>query len=142
MSHDDDELAHDNPPRWPLTYRGMYPREKWLWFAQLWRDACMLRDRYRLPLRSVWWESEIQVETLAALAAWTDRFDSGAWDDPSAKIVLLTDLERVAGLLRDGVDPFHPERDRAAFVHYVTRELGARPPRSASRPLEAPVPGL
>jgi hypothetical protein len=141
MSDDDDELALDTPPCWPLTHRGMLPREKWLWWAQLWRDASMLRERYRLPLRSGWWESEIQVETLAALAAAAASFDSGRWDEPVAKVTWLGDLERVAGLLRDGVDPFHPERDRAAFVHYVTRELGARPPRSPARPLEPPVPG-
>lgn len=129
MSDDDDELAIDAPPSWPLSWRaGLLPRERWRWFDQLWSDACMLRERYRLPLRSGWWASDIQVETLAALAAAVARFDSGHWDDPIAKIGLLQDLERVSALLRDGVDPFHPDRDRTAFVHYVVRELGAQPP--------------
>jgi hypothetical protein len=44
----------------------------------------------------------------------------------------LGDLERVAALLRDGVDPFYPDRDRTAFVRYVVRELGAQPPPTQS----------
>ena len=42
--------------RWPLDWRGLYPRERWMWFEQLWTDACMLRERYRLALRSGWWD--------------------------------------------------------------------------------------
>ena len=75
---------------------------------------CSLRERYRLAVRSGWWADEMQVEVLAALAAWVERYDSGEWDDPPGKLALLFDLERVAALLRDGVDPFHPDRDRAA----------------------------
>ena len=82
---------------------------------------CALRERYRLAVRSGWWEDEIQVEALAALAAWTERYDSGEWDDPPGKLALLFDLERVAALLRDGVDPFHPDRDRTAFVRHLHR---------------------
>jgi hypothetical protein len=37
--------------RWPLHWEGLYPRERWLWFEQLWSDACALQKRYRLPLR-------------------------------------------------------------------------------------------
>ncbi len=113
--------------RWPLTWRGLYPRERWLWFEQLWSDTCMLRERYRLMVRSGWWEDQVQLEALAALAAWTARYDSGEWDDPPGKLALLYDVERVAALLRDGVEPFHDERDRAAFVRYVI-ELGCEPP--------------
>ena len=68
--------------RWPLDPRGLYPRERWVWFEQLWSDACMLRERYRLALRAGWWEDEVQLEALAALAAWVQRYDSGEWDDP------------------------------------------------------------
>ena len=83
MPDDDDEFRLDAPPSWPLTWRaGLRPLERWRWFDQLWGDACMLRERYRLPLRSGWWESDVQVETLAALAAAAARFDSGQWDDP------------------------------------------------------------
>ena len=113
--------------RWPLTWRGLYPRERWLWFEQLWTDVCTLRARYHLAVRSGWWEDDVQVEALAALAAWTQRYDSGEWDDPPGKLALLYDLERVAALLRDGNDPFHPDRDRLAFARHLI-ELGCQPP--------------
>jgi hypothetical protein len=113
--------------RWPLSWRSLYPRERWLWFDRLWKDVCRLRDRYRLAVRCGWWEDEVQLEALAALAAWTERYDSGEWDDPPGKLALLFDLERVAALLRDGLDPFHPERDRPAFVAHML-SIGCQPP--------------
>jgi hypothetical protein len=113
--------------RWPMSWRGLYPRERWLWFEQLWSDACALRSRYRLALRSGWWEDEIQVESLAALAAWVHRYDAGEWDDPPGKLALLYDIERVNALLRDGDAPFHPDRDRAAFTRHLL-ELGCQAP--------------
>jgi len=131
-----DEDRHEGPeddwsdapsPRWPLDWRGLYPRERWLWFEQLWCDVCMLRERYRLAIRSEWWENDLQLEALAALAAWVSRYDSGEWDDPPGKLALLFDLERVAALLREGIDPFHPDRDRTAFVRYLI-EMGCQPP--------------
>jgi hypothetical protein len=117
-------------PRWPLDWRGLYPRERWLWFERLWTDVCLLRDRYGLPVRSGWWESELQVEALAALAAWSHRYDSGEWDDPPGKLALLYDLERIAALLRDGGEPFHPDRDRTAFSRHLI-DLGCQPPPRA-----------
>jgi hypothetical protein len=114
---------------WPLDWRGLYPGERWRWFEQLWSDVCMLHDRYGLAVRSGWWEYEVQVEALAALAAWASRYDSGEWDDPPGKLALLFDLERVAALLRDGIDPFQPERDRAAFLCHLT-DLGCQPPET------------
>jgi hypothetical protein len=113
--------------RWPLDWRSLYPRERWLWWEQLWMDACALRDRYRLAIRSGWWEDAIQVEALAALAAWVDRYDIGEWDDPPGKLALLFELERIAGLLRDGGEPFHPSRDREAFIAHVV-QLGCQRP--------------
>jgi len=110
-----------------MSPTGLYPRERWLWFEQLWSDVCMLRGRYRLAVRSGWWEDQVQVEALAALAAWTDRYDSGEWDDPPGKLALLFDLDRVSALLRDGNDPFHPDRDRLAFARYLI-EIGCQPP--------------
>ena len=77
--HDWDEPVS---ARWPLSCEGLYPRERWMWFEQLWSDVCALRGRYRLALRSGWWEDPVQVEALAALAAWVERYDSGEWDDP------------------------------------------------------------
>jgi hypothetical protein len=115
-------------PRWPLDWRGLYPRERWLWFEQLWSDVCMLRDRYRLAVRAGWWENDIQLEALAALAAWVGRYDSGEWDDPPGKLALLFDLERVGALLRDGLDPFRPDRDRRSFEAHLS-ELGCERPQ-------------
>jgi hypothetical protein len=113
--------------RWPLDWRGLYPRERWVWFEQLWADVCALQGRYRLGIRSGWWEDHLQVEALAALAAWVERYDSGEWDDPPGKLALLFELERVAVLLRDGAEPFHAERDRQAFVCHLI-ECGCQPP--------------
>jgi hypothetical protein len=106
--------------RWPLDWRSLYPRERGLWWEQLWVDVCALRDRYRLQVRSGWWEHSIQVEALAALAAWVDRYDCGEWDDPPGKLALLFELERIDGLLRDGTEPFHPRRDREVFLAHLT----------------------
>jgi hypothetical protein len=123
-----DDLDEHEGRRWPLHWSGLYPRERWLWFEQLWSDVCLLRRRYRLSVRSRWWEDQVQVEALAALAAWVQRYDSGEWDDPPGKLALLYDLERVAELLRDGNEPFHPDRDRLAFANHLI-ELGCQPPR-------------
>jgi hypothetical protein len=94
-------------------------RSRRLWFQQLWDDVCELRLRYRLPVRSRWWEDEIQVEALAAMAAWVDRYDSGVWEDPPGKLTLLFELERLESLLRDGNDPFHPQRDKPHFDRHL-----------------------
>jgi hypothetical protein len=124
---EDEELISRHSGRWPLDPRDLYPRERWMWFEQLWADACMLRDRYRLGLRAGWWEDDIQIEAIAALAAWVDRYDTGEWDDPPGKLNLLYELERVSALLRDGLEPFHPGRDRAPFLRHLI-ESGAQPP--------------
>ena len=113
--------------RWPLDARALLASERRLWYEQLWTDACMLRERYRLSLRSGWWVDELQTEALAALAAWVERYDSGEWDDPPGKLALLYDLERVGLLLRDGLEPFYPVRDRAAFERFLT-EMGRQAP--------------
>jgi hypothetical protein len=89
------------------------------WFEQLWHEVCRLHERYMLPVRSRWWESPIQVEALAALAAWVERYDSGEWDDPPGKLALLYDLDRVAALLREGNEPFYDDRDRPAFDRFL-----------------------
>lgn len=114
---------------WPLGWLGLSPGERWIWFEQLWSDVCCLGERYRLALRSGWWTDQIQVEALAALASWVARYDTGEWDDPPGKLALLYDLERVGALLRDGREPFGPDRDRAAFVAHML-ELGCQPPSS------------
>jgi hypothetical protein len=126
----DDEL--DEPDgaddgRWPMVWHGLAPGARWRWFERLWSDVCSLSARYRLSVRSEWWADELQVEVLAAFAAWVQRYDSGEWDDPPGKLALLFDLERVAAALRDGVDPFNAERDRPTFERHL-RLLGCRPP--------------
>jgi hypothetical protein len=63
-----------------------------------------------------WWADQLQVESLAALAAWVEHYDSGEWDDPPGKLSLLYDLARVAQLLRHGTEPFHPDRDRLGVL--------------------------
>ena len=123
---DDDGPEEPAAGRWPLDWRGLYPRERGMWFEQLWADVCALRERYRLPLRSGWWEDQIQIEALAALSAWTDRYDSGEWDDPPGKLGLLYDLDRIGELLRDGNDPFRPDRDRVAFARFLL-DIGCEP---------------
>jgi hypothetical protein len=133
MTPDDDDF--DPGSRWPLDWQDLLPRERWLWFEQLWADACELRERYGLALRSGWWRDQIQVEALAALAAWVDRYDCGEWDDPPGKLALLYDLERVGALLRDGTDPFNRNRDRSAFVAYL-QELDCEPPPAPSARLD------
>lgn len=123
----DEPWEAQDGPRWPLVWRGLYPRERWMWFDQLWNDVCTLQRRYHLAVRSGWWTDHVQVEALAALASWVARYDSGEWDDPPGKLALLYDLERVGTLLREGRDPFHPERDRMAYVAHLL-ELGCQPP--------------
>jgi hypothetical protein len=119
--------AEDGPYRWPLHWHGLYPRERWIWFERLWGDVCSLRRRYHLGVRSGWWEDAIQVEALAAVAAWVHRYDSGEWDDPPGKLALLFELERIEILLRAGGDPFAPDRDRGGFERHLVA-LGCQPP--------------
>lgn len=108
--------------RWPLCPLGLAGPERRAWHEQLWREVCLLHRRYRLPLRSGWWADAVQLEALAALAAWVARYDSGEWDDPPGKLGLLFDLERVAALLRDGDEPFDEDRDRSKFLCHLARE--------------------
>lgn len=127
------EPPPDQPAWLALAPHELAEEERGQWFEVLWRQVCALRVRYRLPVRSGWWRDWVQVEALAALAAWVGRYDSGEWDDPPGKLALLFDLERVGALLRDGGEPFHPDRDRAAFV----REMGLPPLAPADRGLAA-----
>jgi hypothetical protein len=112
------------------------------WFERLWLDACALRERYLLPIRRGWWQNPLQVEALAALAAWVQRYDSEEWDDPPGKLALLYDLERVAGLLREGAEPFYPDRDRSEFTLYLSAIGCIKPvaPQPATGPRQAPQP--
>ena len=111
----------------PLDWRGLDCQERCEWFERLWHDVIELAQRYRLPVQSRWWESGIQVEALAALASWVAHYDSGVWNDPPGKLALLYDIERIAGLLRDGYDPFDPDLDRPGFTRHLLA-IGRRPP--------------
>ena len=105
----------------------LLPRERWLWWEQLWADVVALAERYRIIPAKDWWEDGMKVEALAALAAWVARYDSGEWDDPPGKLSLLYDLERVRELIRRA-EPFHPERDRAAFCRLLIGDAVSRLP--------------
>ncbi len=129
MSWEPPSGCHAPAEEWPLHAGGLDPSARWWWYQQLWGEVCALQARFRLPVRSGWWEDEIQVEALAALAVWLARYDSGAWDDPPGKLALLYDLDRIAVLLRDGGDPFVPERDRAGYVRHLLT-IDCRPPPS------------
>ena len=122
--------------RWPLAPTHLLPRERWLWWEQLWSDVLALGERYRIRPAKDWWEDGVQVEALAALAAWVERYDSGEWDDPPGKLSLLYDLERVRELIR-GSEPFHPDRDRAAFTRFLI-DAGCQPPPGDRPPRQAP----
>ena len=89
------------------------------WFQKLYQQAAHLDRRYRLALRSGWWEDEIQVELLAALGAWVGMFDYANWVDPEAKIRLLLQLQSVRELVRGGAQQFDPGRDREAFERHL-----------------------
>lgn len=136
-----DELEKPTSRRWPLDWRGLYPRERWLWFEQLWSDVCVLvlRERYRPPIRCDWWEDHIQVEALAAVSARVDRYDSGEWDDPPGKLSLLFDLERVATLLKDGSEPFCPE-PRPDRVRPLADRSGRPAPTGDREPVRSSAP--
>ena len=84
------------------------PNECRQWYEDLWAEVCLLLERYRLPVRTGWWQDAIQVEALAALAAWVENYDNGVWDDPPGKLALLYDLERIGLLLRERSGPFLP----------------------------------
>ncbi|MFZ0377881.1 MAG: hypothetical protein WCD11_21185 [Solirubrobacteraceae bacterium] len=112
--------------RWPMAPNNLLPRERWLWWEQLWADVISLSKRYRIRLGHRWWEDDAQVETLAALAAWVERYDSGEWDDPPGKLALLYDLDRIRALIGGG-EPFHPDRDYLVFARFLI-EAGCQPP--------------
>jgi hypothetical protein len=89
------------------------------WWEDLWEQASLLSERYRLALRTGWWQDAVQVELLAALAAWVGLFDSGAWTDPPSKMQLLFELDRIRTMLRAGENVFDPGRDRAGFETHL-----------------------
>lgn len=111
------------PDECALDWRSVAPDKRSAWWQQLWEDAIALDHRYRLGLRAPWWQDPIQVEALAALAAWTRAYDSGNWVDPVGKLTLLYDLDKIRGLLRAGDRPFNPQQDAGAFAERVRHKV-------------------
>jgi hypothetical protein len=105
-------------------WRGLAPEQRWNWFQALYAQAAHLDRRYRLGLRSGWWEDDVQVEILAMLGAWVAMFDYANWTDPEGKARLILGLPAVRELLRGGAQQFDPDRDREEFARYLRERLG------------------
>jgi hypothetical protein len=112
------------------NWRDLEPDERDQFFQQLWISAIALSDRYRLALRSGWWEDQVQLEALAAFAAWVELYDTTTYTDPPGKLQLLWALEPLRAVLRSGQTAFEPRRDRPAFEHYLAT-LEANPDEAA-----------
>jgi len=100
-------------------WRQRSPRERREWWDQRWNEAIDLSERYRLALRSGWWEDPVRVEALAAFAAWVAAYDTEVSIDPPGKLQLLGQLEWLRNVLRGGERAFHPPSDRAAFDRHL-----------------------
>ena len=100
-------------------WRGLDPEQRWNWFRQLYDQTAHLDRRYRLGLRSGWWDDEIQIEILAALGAWVAMFDYANWTDPEGKARLILQLPAVRELVRGGTQQFDPHRDRPVFEQHL-----------------------
>lgn len=113
-----------------VDWRALPPAQRRAWWERLWRGAVALSERYRLALRSRWWEDPIQVEALAAFDSWLRLYDTGAETDPTGKLQLLWELERLRGVLRGGEHAFDETRDRDAFHEHLTKILTGHDPES------------
>jgi hypothetical protein len=109
-------------------WRALQRQHRWTWFQKLYQQAAHLDRRYRLALRSGWWDDDVQIESLAALGAWIGMFDYANWADPEAKTRLIFQLPAVRELLRGGAQQFDPERDRDAFEHHLRNARGCEDP--------------
>jgi len=108
-------------------WRQRPPRERREWWDQRWNEAINLSERYRLALRSGWWEDSVKVEALAAFAAWVAAYDTEVSIDPPGKLQLLGQLEWLRTVLRGGERAFHPPSDRAAFDRHLDSIDGRTP---------------
>ena len=129
-AEEDEELLSRRSGRWPLDRATSCRASAGCGSSSCGPTRACCASATGCGLRSGWWEDAIQVEAIAALAAWVERYDTGEWDDPPGKLDLLYDLERAAQLLRDGLEPFAPERDRGPFLRHLI-ESGAAPPPHA-----------
>jgi hypothetical protein len=119
-----------------VDWRELPPGQRRAWWEHLWHGTIALAKRYRLALRASWWEDSIQVEALAAFICWARMYDTGANSDPTGKIQLLWELERLRSLLRAGEEPFDPARDRNQFDRYIAT---VTLPAPSSDPANPPV---
>lgn len=107
------------------------------WYQDLWNDVSALQVRYKLPIRTNWWEKPLHVEALAALCAWVNQADNSK--DFRSKLELLHNLDRIGSLIRDGNDPFRPETHQHAFDDFCATLLASQPQSAATgadRPLD------
>ena len=109
-------------------WRGLDPEQRWTWFQQLYDQAAHLDARYRLGLRSGWWDDDVQIEILATLGAWVAMFDYANWTDPEAKARLILQLPAIRELLRGGAQQFNPNHDRKAFEQHIRDQFGCQRP--------------
>lgn len=114
--------------------------ERRQWWEQLWLSVIALADRYRLALRSGWWQDQIQVEALAAFSAWVELYDTGTYTDPQGKLQLLSELDRLRTILRSGDTAFDPARDRPAFERHLQTADGQDHDAPDATPEEEPAP--
>jgi hypothetical protein len=109
-----------------VDWRVLPPAQRRAWWEQIWRGAVALSERYRLALRSRWWEDPVQVEALAAFDCWLRLYDTGAETDPTGKLQLLWELERLRAVLRGGDHAFDETRDRVVFEQHLRRVITGR----------------
>jgi hypothetical protein len=110
-----------------VDWRQLPPAQRRGWWEQLWDGAIALAERYRLALRTGWWDDALQVEALAAFYAWLRLYDTGAYTDPPGKLQLLWELERLRAVVRAGDRAFDPDRDRRAFEAHLDAIEDPRP---------------
>jgi len=114
-------------------WRCLDPAQRWDWFQQLYTAVAHLDARYRLGIRSGWWEDDVQIELLAALAAWVSMFDYANWTDPEGKARLLLQLPSFRELLRGGASTFQPDVDRERFEQHLHEQRGCCEPGDRPR---------
>jgi hypothetical protein len=102
-----------------VDWRELPPGQRRGWWEQLWEGVTAMADRYRLALRSDWWQDAVQVEALAAFVGWLRLYDTGAYNDPPGKLQLLWELERLRAVLRAGEHAFDYPLDRASFEDHL-----------------------
>lgn len=110
-----------------LNWRDLPPRPRWRWWDQRWHEAIALSERYRLALRSGWWDDSLRVEALAAFAAWVATYDTEVSIDPPGKLQLLAQLDWLRNALQGGERAFDPPADRRAFDQHLFA-IGCRAP--------------